>query len=56
MGVNSDLNSDSRQCSNNTFIKSKHMSQAKCYKIILLYKNDGHLQETNTTLSVYAQT
>ena len=49
MGVNSDLNSDSRQ-------KSKHMSQAKCYKIILLYKNDGHLQETNTTLSVYAQT
>ena len=50
MNVNSDLNSDSRQCSN------KHMSQAKCYKIILLYKNDGHLQETNTTLSVYAQT
>ena len=48
MGVNSDLNSDSRQC--------KHMSQAKCYKIILLYKNDGHLQETNTALSVYAQT
>ena len=52
MAINSVLNSESRQCSN----KSQDISQGKCYKIIPLYKNDGHLQETNTALYVYAQT